>query len=470
VVRGSRQEEISRPLGSGSLVGPSSSSRWGLRPTVLLALCAALAWIQPCSPATTVPAGLVGDAGKDPAQFARAGSPGRVRSGKSPVKACGAAATIPHLRGGKERGDVQVFDNNMLRQAHLPAFTARWLGPRGDVGIAGGLDAGSACSAMSFISQDDGDAVLLDAKQPLAHWDVTTDAVDSSSGESMEMVDLGDNSIVKSVSSASPRAGELDFRTGDVLNNRICVASRLGSGAFGAVYMGRDKLTGTSLAVKVQRAGQRHSRVAHDEINLLKLTRQARVQEQADDRSASWGVRTPQSGAENVVELHGSFTIAGPKGRQVRFFFTLVTRCSSLKLSDTRVYEAQIRARLGTTAHICEVVVLKLSAVPAGVRGAGAARAVAPRPHEGLRVRGGARGVGEVGDARRAARPALPPRAVLDYPHGRQARERAAQATRAGGGLGVVGPPPALSLYISTPYTLKPYTVHHTPYTIYRTP
>jgi len=44
------------------------------------------------------------------------------------------------------------------------------------------------------------------------------------------------------------------------------------------------------------------------------------------------------------------------------FFFTLVTgprRSLSLKLSDTRVYEPQIRARLGTTAHFCEVVVLK---------------------------------------------------------------------------------------------------------------
>ena len=35
-----------------------------------------------------------------------------------------------------------------------------------------------------------------------------------------------------------------------------------------------------------------------------------------------------------------------------------------LKLSDTRVYEPQIRARLGTTAHLCVVVVLKLRAVP----------------------------------------------------------------------------------------------------------
>ena len=48
-------------------------------------------------------------------------------------------------------------------------------------------------------------------------------------------------------------------------------------------------------------------------------------------------------------------------------FFTLVTgprRSLILKLSDTRVYGPQIRARLGTTAHSCEVVVLKLRAVP----------------------------------------------------------------------------------------------------------
>jgi len=46
-------------------------------------------------------------------------------------------------------------------------------------------------------------------------------------------------------------------------------------------------------------------------------------------------------------------------------FFTLVTgprRSLSLKLSDTRVYAPQIRARLGITAHFCKVVVLKLRA------------------------------------------------------------------------------------------------------------
>ena len=43
------------------------------------------------------------------------------------------------------------------------------------------------------------------------------------------------------------------------------------------------------------------------------------------------------------------------------FFFTLVTgprRSLSLKLSDAIVYEPQIRAPLGTTAHLCKVVVL----------------------------------------------------------------------------------------------------------------
>jgi len=49
------------------------------------------------------------------------------------------------------------------------------------------------------------------------------------------------------------------------------------------------------------------------------------------------------------------------------FFLTLVTgprRSLSPKLSETRVYETQIRARLGTTAQFCQVVVLKLRAVP----------------------------------------------------------------------------------------------------------
>jgi len=53
--------------------------------------------------------------------------------------------------------------------------------------------------------------------------------------------------------------------------------------------------------------------------------------------------------------------------RHFFFFLTLVTgprRSFGLKLSDTRVYEPQKRARLGTTTHFCEVVVLKLRALP----------------------------------------------------------------------------------------------------------
>ena len=48
-----------------------------------------------------------------------------------------------------------------------------------------------------------------------------------------------------------------------------------------------------------------------------------------------------------------------PRPPQSFFFFTLVTgprRSLSLKLSDTRVYEPQIRAHLGTNAHLCRVV------------------------------------------------------------------------------------------------------------------
>jgi len=49
------------------------------------------------------------------------------------------------------------------------------------------------------------------------------------------------------------------------------------------------------------------------------------------------------------------------------FFFTLVAgprRSLILTLSDARVYEPQLRARLGTTAHFCRVVFLKLRAFP----------------------------------------------------------------------------------------------------------
>ena len=49
------------------------------------------------------------------------------------------------------------------------------------------------------------------------------------------------------------------------------------------------------------------------------------------------------------------------------FFVTLPSgprRSLSLKLRDTRVYELRIRARIGTTAQLSTMVVLKLRAVP----------------------------------------------------------------------------------------------------------
>ena len=42
---------------------------------------------------------------------------------------------------------------------------------------------------------------------------------------------------------------------------------------------------------------------------------------------------------------------------------------SSLELSDTKVYEPYIRARLGTASHFCKVVVPKLKTVPRDPRG-----------------------------------------------------------------------------------------------------
>jgi len=53
--------------------------------------------------------------------------------------------------------------------------------------------------------------------------------------------------------------------------------------------------------------------------------------------------------------------------RHAPFFFTLVTgprRSLRLKLSDTRVYAPQIRVRLGTTAHFCEVFTPSPYALP----------------------------------------------------------------------------------------------------------
>jgi len=50
---------------------------------------------------------------------------------------------------------------------------------------------------------------------------------------------------------------------------------------------------------------------------------------------------------------------AGGKARAFSSYLLL----SSLEWSDAKVYEPSIRARLGTAAHFCEVVVLKLRQV-----------------------------------------------------------------------------------------------------------
>ena len=54
----------------------------------------------------------------------------------------------------------------------------------------------------------------------------------------------------------------------------------------------------------------------------------------------------------------------GPIPCFVRTFLITSLLLSSLELSDTKVYEPQIRALLGTASHFCEVVVLKLRSVP----------------------------------------------------------------------------------------------------------
>jgi len=58
--------------------------------------------------------------------------------------------------------------------------------------------------------------------------------------------------------------------------------------------------------------------------------------------------------------------VASPpfRGRLIRAFFSSSLLLSSLELSDTKVYEPYIRARLGTAAHLCEVIVLKLRSDP----------------------------------------------------------------------------------------------------------
>ena len=69
------------------------------------------------------------------------------------------------------------------------------------------------------------------------------------------------------------------------------------------------------------------------------------------------------------MHLHpGELFVSSERAEKNNFFFfffftpgTSPRKSLSLKLSDIRVYEPQIRARLGTTAHFCRVAVLKLN-------------------------------------------------------------------------------------------------------------
>jgi len=75
--------------------------------------------------------------------------------------------------------------------------------------------------------------------------------------------------------------------------------------------------------------------------------------------------REPEGTGAKKYNLRDREMLRATKHVRPPLFFTLVTgpttrRSLSLKLSDTRVYEPQIRARLGTTTNFCRVVVLKL--------------------------------------------------------------------------------------------------------------
>ena len=115
------------------------------------------------------------------------------------------------------------------------------------------------------------------------------------------------------------------------------------------------------------------------------------------------------------------------------FFFTLVTasrKSSSLQLSDARVYEPQIRARLGNTAHFCRC-----------------GRPHSPRNRQNFR------------GSRLLTPPPCPTARPLS-PRGAM-REEAVEVR-----------PTPYTLH-PTPYTLRhptPYTLHPTLYTLHTTP
>ena len=85
---------------------------------------------------------------------------------------------------------------------------------------------------------------------------------------------------------------------------------------------------------------------------LLKNFRRRREARLADPQASRQGLTPPPSGCPTHLNL--TFWVCF-----FCVFFTRVTgprRSLSLKLSDTRVCEPLIRARLGTTAHFCKVV------------------------------------------------------------------------------------------------------------------
>jgi len=76
---------------------------------------------------------------------------------------------------------------------------------------------------------------------------------------------------------------------------------------------------------------------------------------------------TEQNALELVNQLLPHVAHLGIRpGMQIQVNSSSYLLLSSLELSDTTIYEPQIRALLGTASHFCQVVVLKLRTVPLG--------------------------------------------------------------------------------------------------------
>ena len=75
---------------------------------------------------------------------------------------------------------------------------------------------------------------------------------------------------------------------------------------------------------------------------------------------APWEFEFPFQG---ILTSTFHLSITSRASPQIPYFFSSSLLLSSLELSDTKVYEPYIRALLGTAAHICKVVDLKLRTV-----------------------------------------------------------------------------------------------------------